>query len=158
MNFKDRIILFFATGCYIGRVPLAPGTFGSIPGLVIYFAISGIALWYQIIFLILFVLLSIWISREAERILRSKDPGCIVIDETAGMMVTLMGLPFNLFTGLAGFIVFRFFDILKPYPIRYFEKNVPGGLGIVMDDVVAGIMGNLILRIMFFLIQTRYIL
>jgi phosphatidylglycerophosphatase A len=90
-----------------------------------------------------------WIANEAEKILKTKDPGCIVIDEIAGMILTLIGLPFNMVMAGAGFMLFRVLDIWKPYPIRFFEKKLPGGVGVVMDDVAAGILSNVVLRILF---------
>ena len=93
------------------------------------------------------------IAHDAEKILKKNDPGRIVIDEIAGLMVTLFGLPFNAVYALAGFVIFRFFDILKPFPIRLIEKKLSGGTAIVMDDVVAGIFSNLVLRVLFFTVS-----
>ena len=76
----------------------------------------------------------------------SEDPGCIVIDEIVGIMVTFIGLPFNMVNLVLGFVFFRVIDILKPYPIRSMEKKLSGGAGIVLDDVAAGIYSNLLLR------------
>ena len=94
---------------------------------------------------------AIGIASAAEKILKQKDPGQIVIDEIAGLMVTFAGWPFNLKTALAGFIIFRVFDILKPFPIRILDKRVGGGSGIVLDDVLAGVYGNLILRLVIYI-------
>jgi len=91
-------------------------------------------------------LFAIAIASAAEKILKQKDPGQIVIDEIAGLAVTFAGLPFNLKTVLAGFIIFRAFDILKPFPIRVLEKRVGGGAGVVLDDVLAGVYANLVMR------------
>ncbi len=85
----------------------------------------------------------------AEKILKKKDPGCIVIDEIAGIMVTLLGFQFHVGSALAGFIIFRFFDILKPFPIGTIDKRLTGGTGIVADDVAAGVLSNIILRVAF---------
>ncbi len=76
-----------------------------------------------------------------------EDPGCIVIDEIAGLVVTFIGLPFNMTTAAAGFIIFRAFDIMKPYPIRSLENILSGGVAIVIDDLMAGICSNIVLRI-----------
>ncbi len=78
--------------------------------------------------------------------LKAKDPGCIVIDEIAGIGVTFLAIPFNIYWAILGFIVFRFFDILKPFPVNYLEKRFTGGLGVVIDDVAAGIMSNIVLQ------------
>ena len=147
MKFKDTAVMFLATGCYLGKVPFAPGTFGSLFGLLLCFLLSGIHIGSAIFITVLFVGGATWISQIAEKLLNKEDPGCIVIDEMAGMMVTFIGLPFNLFTAVAGFVVFRLLDILKPPPIRALERQLPGGIGVVMDDVVAGMIGNIILRI-----------
>jgi phosphatidylglycerophosphatase A len=96
---------------------------------------------------LLFIFFAVWIADAAEKILEQNDPGCIVIDEIAGMVVALVGLPFNPITVVIGFIIFRILDIFKPFPIRDLDKRIPGGLGVVADDVAAGIITNLLLRI-----------
>ncbi|NNK85711.1 MAG: phosphatidylglycerophosphatase A [Desulfobacterales bacterium] len=147
MNFKEKVVLFIATGCFIGKIPFAPGTFGSLAGILLSFILSKTGELVAIFCLVVFIIFSIWIANDAEKILNKKDPGSIVIDEIAGMAVTLIGLPFNVFYVATGFIVFRVLDISKPFPIRYIEKRLPGGAGIVLDDVAAGIIANVILRI-----------
>lgn len=147
MKFRERAVLFLATGFFIGTVPFAPGTFGSIIGLPICFLISRLNLLIAVIGAIIFILIAIWVAAAAEKILKQKDAGEIVIDEIAGLIVTFVGIPFTLKTGITGFIIFRAFDILKPFPIRLLEKKVAGGPGIVFDDVLAGLYGNLILRL-----------
>lgn len=151
MNFKEKVVMFIATGCFIGKIPFAPGTFGSLAGILLCFILSKTSEPVAIFCIILFIIFSIWIAGDAEKILKIKDPGSIVIDEIAGMAVTLIGLPFNLFYVATGFIIFRVLDITKPFPIRYIEKRISGGAGVVLDDVAAGIFGNIILRIIFFL-------
>ena len=148
MNFTNKAAVFLATGFYIGKIPFAPGTFGSLIGLPLCFLLAGIQISAAIIAALLIIALAIWISNVAERALERRDPGCIVIDEIAGMVVTLIGLPFNLTTAAIGFILFRILDILKPFPIRILDKRLPGGLGIVADDVVAGIFSNALIRIL----------
>jgi phosphatidylglycerophosphatase A len=148
MNFRDRAVVCLATGFYVGNVPLAPGTLGSILGLPLCFAISYLHLSLAILFAVLFVVIAILISTAAEKILEKKDPGSIVIDEAAGMLVTLLGLPFNLKTVVLGFILFRILDILKPFPIRFLEKKISGGTGVVVDDLIAGICANFLLRLL----------
>jgi len=148
MNLTNKAAVFLATGFYIGKIPLAPGTFGSLIGLPLCYLLAEIQLSAAIIAVLLIIALAIWISNVAERTLERKDPGCIVIDEIAGMVVTLIGLPFNLTTAAIGFILFRILDILKPFPIRILDKRLPGGLGIVADDVVAGMFANVLIRIL----------
>ncbi|MBW1898725.1 MAG: phosphatidylglycerophosphatase A [Deltaproteobacteria bacterium] len=147
MKFRERAVLFLATGFYIGTVPFAPGTFGSIIGLPICFLISRLDILLAVICTVLFIFFAIWIAAAAEEVLKKEDAGEIVIDEVAGLIITFIGLPFTLKTMIAGFVIFRAFDILKPFPIRTLEKKIAGGLGVVLDDVLAGIYGNLILRL-----------
>jgi phosphatidylglycerophosphatase A len=151
MKFRERAVLFVATGFFIGTVPFAPGTVGSLIGLPVCFLLSRLNLLQSVICILVFILFAIGIATAAEKILKQKDPGRIVIDEIAGLMVTFAGLPFNLKTALAGFIIFRVLDILKPFPIRILERRVGGGTGVVLDDVLAGVYGNLILRVVIYI-------
>ena len=147
MNFKQKSVMFLATGCYIGNISFAPGTFGSVLGLLLCFFLSKIDFSIAVLLTLIFILCAIWIANEAEKIIDLKDPGCIVIDEIAGIILTLSGLPFNITSVTLGFLVFRVLDIWKPYPIRLLENKFSGGIGIVLDDVAAGILSNVILRI-----------
>lgn len=149
MNFRNQVVMFLATGFYLGKIPVAPGTFGSLPGLLLCWALSGISASAAVVVGLLLIVLAVWISHEAEKLLGSKDPGSIVIDEIAGMFVTLFGLAFTWKTAIAGFVVFRILDIAKPFPVRQLERKLPGGVGVVADDLVAGLMANIILRIIF---------
>jgi len=157
MNLREETIVLLATGFYIGNIPVAPGTFGSLFGLPLCFILAELKLTQAIVGTVLFILFAIWISKNAEKLLKRSDPGCIVIDEIAGMMVALIGLPFKLTTAVIGFILFRILDILKPFPIRILDKRVSGGLGVVADDVVAGIFANLLLRVIIHFIRVDLI-
>jgi phosphatidylglycerophosphatase A len=148
MKFKEKAAVFLATGFYVGNIPFAPGTFGSLIGLGLCYLLAEMQLTAAIMAALLLIGLAIWVSDTAARTLKRKDPGCIVVDEIAGMVVTLIGLPFNMATAVTGFILFRILDILKPFPIRVLDQRLPGGLGIVADDVVAGIFSNIIIRIL----------
>ena len=150
MKVSQKMIMLAATGGYAGYAPVVPGTFGTVVGLLPAFLLSLVgSCSISSVLLVLFVLLSIRISDRAEQILGTVDPGCIVIDEIAGIMVTLWCLPFNWPTVLAGFVFFRCLDMIKPFPIRYVERRLSGGLGIVADDVVAGVAAHIVLRIVF---------
>jgi phosphatidylglycerophosphatase A len=153
MNLKEEAVVFIATGLYIGRIPLAPGTFGSLVGLPFCFILTQLKLTQAIACTVLFIFFAVWIAGCAERLLAKSDPACIVIDEIAGMVAALIGLPFNPATVVCGFIFFRVLDILKPFPIRILDKRISGGLGIVLDDIAAGIFANLLLRIIFYFFQ-----
>ena len=144
---KPNAVMFLATGGYVGRAPFASGTFGSLVGLPLVFLLSRTTWPVATILTVALILGSVWVAHLAEQQLKAKDPGCIVIDEIAGMCVTMLGIPLTLTTGLAGFFLFRLFDVLKPPPARQMEKLLPGGWGVVMDDVVAGVMANIVLRL-----------
>ena len=147
MQIRDRLVLFLATGFFSGYLPGAPGTFGTLIGLPICYLLSGFQIGLSVIITVLFIGLSVALASKAETILAQKDPPQIVIDEIAGLMVTFVGLPFNVQTAVLGFIIFRVFDILKPIPIRWLDARIGGGRGIVVDDVVAGVYANLVLRL-----------
>ncbi len=148
MTDKNAIVMYLATGCKSGYSPVVPGTAGSLAALVPCGLLSLLPLPVSAMLLIAFIVLSIWAAELAEDIVGQKDPGCIVIDEFAGMMITFLGIHFTWQSALAGFFIFRVMDILKPFPIRYLERTIPGGAGIVLDDVAAGIAAHLVLRLL----------
>ena len=152
MKFGQQTVLFFSTGFYSGYIPFAPGTFGTLTALPLCYLLSICSSGGGAVIIIAFILLAIWLADSSEKLINKKDPGCIVIDEIAGMLVTLAGLPFNFFTVVMGFFLFRLLDIFKPFPIRYLERKIPGGAGIVVDDIVAGIIANITLRIIVYLV------
>ncbi len=145
MNVKEKVILFVATGGFVGKIPFAPGTFGTLVGIPFALLLLVMTPVFCGIYLISLILLAIYIADQAEKIIEKKDPGCIVIDEIAGYVVTLSVVPVQVSTIIAGFFIFRFFDILKPMPARYFENNFPGGAGVVLDDVMAGVLSAFVL-------------
>jgi phosphatidylglycerophosphatase A len=146
-NLKDPFH-FAATLGGIGMAPIAPGTFGSITAWIIFVYLSHfISMINMLILTILFFILSIWICSEASKGLENKDHKSIVIDELVGMWIALLPLLViansqyeRTVYALAALILFRFFDILKPFPISYFDKNYKNGFGIVIDDVISGLM------------------
>lgn len=144
LDFWNKIIVFLATGAYAGFFPLAPGTLGSLWGVFFYYVLATLPpLFYVFITLVLFFL-GVLISTQAEIILGKKDDKKIVIDEIVGMMVALTFIPKKLELILAAFILFRIFDIFKP--IKKLE-NIKGGMGVMADDLFAGILANSILQI-----------
>jgi phosphatidylglycerophosphatase A len=150
MKSSQTFVLGVATCGGIGKIPFAPGTFGSIPGLLLYYLLSRLNPLTAACCMIGFILMAIWIAGKAEQSLNLKDPGCIVIDEIAGMAATFFALPLNLYLGAIGFALFRVLDILKPFPIGYLDRNLKGGFGVVMDDVAAGILSNLVLHVLLY--------
>jgi len=152
MKFGQKAVLFFSTGFYSGYIPFAPGTFGTLTALPLCYLLSFGSPVTGAVIIVAVIVLAVWLAGASEKLLGRKDPGCIVIDEIAGMLVTMAGLPFTFFTAAAGFVLFRILDILKPFPIRTLERKIPGGTGIVIDDVVAGIIANITLRIILYMI------
>ncbi len=141
-----RLGLFIATCGYIGYAPIAPGTFGSAAGLVVFAAVrsSGSPGVEAAVIVILFVI-GIWSGTEAEHHFGGVDPGPIVMDEVVGMLITLAFLPVTWSGAIVGFLVFRVFDVFKPWPAARFER-LPGGLGVMADDGMAALYGNLVMR------------
>ena len=142
-------ILLLATGFGVGYSPIAPGTLGTLVAILIYYFLSKISSPLYEITLIGFFFLSVWVSENGERFLGKKDDQRIVIDEIIGFLITMLWVPKTIRFVIIGFLLFRFFDILKPFPIRRFEKGFKGGFGVVLDDVVAGVYANIVLRLIF---------
>ena len=142
-----QFILFWATGFGVGYSPIAPGTLGTLIAIPLYYFLSEIPLPLYEITLVGFFFLSVWISENAEIFFRKKDDQRIVIDEMMGFLITMLWIPKTTRFILIGFILFRLFDILKPFPIRRLERSLKGGWGVVLDDVMAGVYGNIILQI-----------
>jgi phosphatidylglycerophosphatase A len=135
-----------ATGLYAGYLPKAPGTWGSAGGLILYYFLHGVALPAYLITVGVLLVAGFFAAGAAEKILDRKDPGCVVIDEIVGMLITLAAAPPYPLAWLLGFGLFRFFDIVKPFPVRWIDKRIQGGAGIMLDDVVAGLYGLLVLQ------------
>lgn len=152
---RKGMILFLSSGFRLGYLPFAPGTFGTLPGLPICWLLSKLDTTVSFLLIVVSIPLAVWLADEAEKILDKKDPGTVVIDEIAGMVITLAGLPFNFVTAMLGFTLFRIFDITKPYPIRFLDRKLRGGIGIVLDDIMAGIFANITLRIIIKLIDIK---
>ncbi len=147
MPLTDTVIRFLSTGGYIGHTKVAPGTVGSLAALPLCYLLSIWNGWISAVLLVLAIGGAVWIAGKAEVLYHRKDPGCIVIDEMVGMIVTLFAISFTFWTAILGFLLFRLFDIIKPFPIRLIDKKIRGGLGIVADDIAAGILANVLLRL-----------
>ena len=146
MNWRKRTVLFLATGCHSGNLPWAPGTFGTVVGLPLAYLLSSVSRTAAVAGAVIFIPVAVFIAHEAQTHYERKDPGPIVIDEIAGILVALAGLPFTPAVVVAGFFLFRTLDILKPFPIGAVDRKLTGGAGIVLDDVLAGIVVNIVLR------------
>jgi len=141
-----RVAVLIATAGGAGYAPVAPGTAGSAVGFVIYLLTRHWPASWQIALLAGITIVGVWACHEAARHFGRKDPGQAVIDEVAGQLVTLYFTGAGLPAAVFGFLVFRALDIVKPWPARSFER-LPGGIGIMADDVMAGIYANLALRL-----------
>jgi len=137
---------YIATLGFIGYIPVAPGTFGTAAA-VLFFIIFKPSIIDNIILLLFIIPLGIIASGKAETMLQERDSRHIVIDEVGGFSLSVLTLPANLKTYILAFFLFRFFDVLKPPPIRYLEKKVPGGAGVMLDDMLAGIYTNIIIQL-----------
>ena len=140
-----RLAKLIATFFYIGHSPWAPGTFGSLAGLGIYFLVKNNIILYGFTIMFLFAL-GIIFTTEAERVYKRKDARMIVIDEVSGMLLALFMVPYSIASAVIGFILFRLFDITKPPPARRIEK-ISGAFGIMFDDIIAAIYTNVILQV-----------
>ncbi|MFQ5791769.1 MAG: phosphatidylglycerophosphatase A [Acidobacteriota bacterium] len=139
--------LFLASWAYVGYFPVAPGTAGSAAALLVDWGLRtvGSPVIHGVVLLVLAVG-GVHASGLAEKELAEKDPSVVVIDEVVGMLAALYLIPLSGLGILAGFLLFRLLDIVKPFPCRQAEK-LPGGVGIVADDVIAGVYTNLLLRL-----------
>ncbi len=147
-------ILFLAFGFGSGLVKKAPGTFGTVAAIPLYLLLVEFDnSWIYSIFTVLASIVGVWLCDVAAQKLAEHDFGGIVWDEIAGLLITLWWVPFNWQNLIIGFGLFRLFDIVKPWPIRWLDQQVRGGLGIMLDDIVAGMFagGLLLLFDQFFL-------
>jgi len=142
-----HFILILATGFGVGYSPIAPGTLGTLVAIPVYYFLSNISSPIYEITLIGFFFLSVWISENAEIFFGKKDDQRIVIDEIMGFLITMLWVPKTIRFIIIAFFLFRFFDILKPFPIRHLEKKFKGGFGVVLDDVMAGVYASIILHL-----------
>lgn len=143
----SRLAVLVSTFGYVGFFPVAPGTAGSFAALALYAVLRWVGEpGFEAVAIVAVFAVGVWASTRAETLLGTEDPGPVVIDEVLGMLMTLGGMPLSL-TGVAvGFVLFRVFDVVKPFPARRLER-APGGWGIMLDDAMAGIYGHLVLRL-----------
>ena len=152
MTLRTRAGLVIATAIGAGYAPVAPGTFGSAVGLLLWLALPNIH-WLQLLAILVVSVVGIWSGSVAEHHFERRDPGQVVVDEVAGMMVTLAFNPVAGFAWLAAaFVLFRASDIIKPFPVNRLER-LPGGLGIMADDLAAGVYANLALRLLLWAVR-----
>jgi phosphatidylglycerophosphatase A len=136
---------FLAFGFGSGLAPVAPGTFGSIPGVLLFWLTLEFGLYVQLGVAAVLALTGVWICGESARRIGVHDHGGIVWDEITGMYITLLVAPFSVTGWVLAFALFRVFDIVKPWPIRDLDHRLGGGLGIMLDDLVAALYAALVL-------------
>ena len=153
---KKHLSLLLATGCYIGFIPGAPGTYASIAASLLFYltwrASGAIVPSLHLSVTCLITAVGIFAAAEASRQFGLDDPPMVVIDEVAGQLVTFLFLPVGVLNLIAGTLLFRGFDIFKPFLIRKLEP-LPNGVGIMADDLLAGVYANLVLQILNWLLR-----
>jgi phosphatidylglycerophosphatase A len=143
----NQLALLVASFGYVGFFPIAPGTAGSLAALALFAVVRWVGVpAFEVGVILTILVLGIWSANGAERALGRKDPGQVVIDEVLGMLITLALLPVSLTGVFVGFLLFRVFDVVKPYPTGRLE-HLPGGYGIMLDDAMAGVYSYLVLRV-----------
>lgn len=143
---------FLAFGLGSGCSPYAPGTVGTLFAIPFYLMMAKLPLSAYLTLTVLFILFSMIISERVSREIDVHDHPGMCIDEFAGFFVTMINAPHGIFWIILGFLLFRFFDIFKPWPIRWLDEKVHGGFGMVLDDVVAGVFAMIIIQIIKFLL------
>ena len=137
---------FLAFGFGSGAAPVAPGTFGTLAAVPIYLLLQPLGLWAYLAVVAGITLLGVWLCQVTSRDLGVHDHPGIVWDEIAGYLITMIAAPPGWAWMVTGFVLFRFFDIIKPWPIRWVDRHVHGGLGIMLDDVLAAVFAWLVLQ------------
>lgn len=139
---------FIAFGFGAGTLPKAPGTFGTLAAIPFYLAMQQLSHISYFVLLIVIILASIWLCEKVSREIHIHDHQGMCLDEIAGYLVTMFAAPHGIKWIMIGFILFRLFDIFKPPPIKYIDEKINGGIGMILDDVVAGIYSMIIIHIL----------
>ena len=155
VNFKELIkrpVCFIGLGFGSGLAPIAPGTFGTLAAIPIYLLMQNLSLVTYLILTSIGFILGVWICERSAEWLDREDPGAVVWDEIVGYLITMIAAPTGWLWILTGFVLFRFFDIVKPWPISIADKEIHGGLGIMVDDVIAGIFACILIQFAYYLL------
>ena len=150
LEILKRPACFLGLGFGSGLVPFAPGTFGTLAALPVYWLLKDVSLAVYLSIIIMAFIAGIWICQQSADWLGKDDPSAVVWDEIVGYLVTMIAAPSGWEWMLAGFILFRFFDILKPWPISWADKQLHGGFGIMVDDVIAGLFALMVMQGLYF--------
>lgn len=151
VSLSNFLVKAIASVFFIGYLPLVPGTFGSMAGVGLFYLLKGVSWPGYFLSIFCVTALGMLVSGKAEKLLNKKDPGCVVIDEVMGMLIALSFMPRDLKIVILGFIIFRILDTLKPYPAGRWQ-NLRGALGIMVDDLIAGVYTNIVLLVILKLI------
>jgi phosphatidylglycerophosphatase A len=151
-HLRDPFVLL-ATGLGTGLLPKAPGTWGSLLAALAWWWLGDESIGVQIGATVLCFLIGWWVVTQVNARHGVGDAGAIVIDEVAGMWLTLIGVGANAWI-LVGFVLFRIFDIAKPWPVGWLDRHVHGGLGVMADDIAAGVYAAIVLQISIFVFET----
>lgn len=149
MKFKktgDFLIKAISTVFFIGYLPLIPGTFGSLAGIGFFYLLKGATVVNYFLFILVTIVLGLITSGWTEKLLNKKDPGCIVIDEVAGMLIALSFIAYDFKLIFLAFLIFRILDTLKPFPAGRLQ-HWRGSVGVLADDLIAGIYTNIVLQV-----------
>ena len=145
------LVIFLASAGYIGYIPIASGTFGSLVGIPLFWGFDELRAASAVLYLLVFLALvagACWIAGKAEEYLNEHDSHKIVIDEVVGYLAATLFLTPTWTHALLAFFIFRALDVFKPFPAGYIDANFPGGYGVVLDDVVSGLYSNVALRVL----------
>lgn len=148
MKVNRKGLIAFTTGLYTGYAPIAPGTWGSALAAALLWASGGIPVWFHLFLIAGLLVAGAWASQRIASEFGEQDSSKIVIDEIVGILITMIGIPFTGYWVTVGFLVFRFFDITKPPPAKLLDTKLKNGWGVMLDDAVAGIYGNILLHLM----------
>jgi phosphatidylglycerophosphatase A len=140
-------IHFLAFGLGSGAAPYAPGTFGTLAAIPVYLLLMLLPLWAYLVMVVLMAVIGIWFCDVTSKDLGVHDHSGIVWDEFVGYFITMIAAPVSWVWIVVGFLLFRFFDIVKPWPIRRVDRHVMGGWGIMLDDILAGVYAGVVLQI-----------
>jgi phosphatidylglycerophosphatase A len=147
LNYSRSIVIFMASGAYTGFSPVVSGTVGSLLGIPLGLLFLSLDPWSFGVVTVTLILLSWWLSHKAQEYLGVEDPKEVVIDEILGQALAIYFIPYSIINLFLIFLLFRFFDILKPFPIRNLEKRFRGGGGIVLDDLLAAVYAVIAFRV-----------
>lgn len=144
-----KIAEIISTWFWVGKIPWAPGTWGTLATLPVVYALSMVGPILYMAVTIIAIFVGVFAADLYENSLGEHDSSEIVIDEVVGLLISLTWLPMTAQSLILGFVLFRFFDILKPFPISWLDRKIKGGLGVMLDDIAAGVITNIILQILY---------